>query len=63
MATKLPELHPAQQGLKVACAFCDKSPILASRTTSSTTRIESQQNGIQRQVTEIFQNYIQHNKD
>ncbi|MDD2215633.1 MAG: hypothetical protein PHE41_03570, partial [Eubacteriales bacterium] len=37
----LPELHPAQQGLKLAVSNALLSWNLASRTTSSTTRIET----------------------
>ena len=37
----LPELHPAQQGLKADEEFADRYLSETSRTTSSTTRIES----------------------
>ena len=43
--SQLPELHPAQQGLKQAGARKIGSSMGSSRTTSSTTRIETRPNG------------------
>ena len=59
----LPELHPAQQGLKDPCLVIGNCSIVSSRTTSSTTRIESYIVSSGCSLYAVFQNYIQHNKD
>ena len=59
----LPELHPAQQGLKVTLNRRYELDGNTSRTTSSTTRIESYQGTCVPLLEKHFQNYIQHNKD
>ena len=59
----LPELHPAQQGLKDHFDLIFRECLFTSRTTSSTTRIESESKPLPCFQIGNFQNYIQHNKD
>jgi len=61
--TTLPELHPAQQGLKPSIKELAADKVVSSRTTSSTTRIETEKRQIKPLDNSVFQNYIQHNKD
>ena len=59
----LPELHPAQQGLKLNKKRNLSGHWISSRTTSSTTRIETLICEIKPFSISRIQNYIQHNKD
>ena len=62
-AKYLPELHPAQQGLKLNKKRNLSGHWISSRTTSSTTRIETLICEIKPFSISRIQNYIQHNKD